>query len=114
MRHPVRIRVRTKIKRGVKSRAQYPGLTRPSALVSGCVPQMTPRTGEIELPAEAFTNTRLWSRARQEVAANLPAWFYFFYGCLLLNTALTNFSPPLTQTAWTAIFPLSVFAVFTI
>ncbi len=75
---------------------------------------MTPQTGEIELPADAFTGSRLWTRARQEVATHLPAWFYFFYGCLLLNTALTNFSPPLTQTAWTAVFPLSVFAIFTV
>lgn len=75
---------------------------------------MTPRTGEIELPADAFSNTRLFARARQEVAQNLPAWFYFFYGCLLLNTALTNFEPALTHTAWTAIFPLSVFAIFTV
>ncbi len=75
---------------------------------------MTPRTGEIELPADAFTNTRLWTRAYKEVVENLPAWSYFFYGTLLLNAALTNFSPPQTQTAWTAVFPLSAFVIFTL
>lgn len=75
---------------------------------------MTPQTGELELPAGALSGGTLALRARREIAENLPAWFYFFYGTLLLNTALTNFSPPQTQTAWTCAFPLSVFVVFTL
>ena len=75
---------------------------------------MTPRTGELELPEGVLGSDRLWSRARREVATNLPAWFYFFYGTLLLNTALTNFSPPRDETAWTAMFPLSVFVIFSL
>ena len=71
----------------------YPGLTPTHCGSSqGASPQMTPRTGEIELPADAFTNTRLLSRARGEKSPRTcPPWFYFFYGCLLLNTELTNF-----------------------
>ena len=74
---------------------------------------MTPQTGEFELPVGALGGS-LVARARREIAANLPAWFYFFYGALLLNTALTNFSPPQDATAWTAIFPLGVFVLYTL
>src|SRR3954471_15544326 len=74
---------------------------------------MTPRTGEFELPVGAIGGS-LAARARREVTEHLPAWFYFFYGALLLNTALTNFSPPQEATAWTAIFPLGVFAFYTL
>lgn len=52
------------------------------------------------------------ARLRAEVVSQLPVWFFCVYGVLLLNTALTNFSPPRPDLAWTAAFPLGVFALF--
>ena len=75
---------------------------------------MTPQTGELELPERALIGGGLAVRARREIAENLPAWFYFFYGALLLNAGLTNFSPPQEATAYTFVFPMSVFVVFTV
>lgn len=50
--------------------------------------------------------------ALHELWVYLPAWLYFIYACLLLNTGLTNFSPPKSELAWLTVFPLLVFVVF--
>ncbi len=50
--------------------------------------------------------------ARHELWRHLPAWMFFIYAQLLLNTELTNFDPPKTELAYTAIFPLSVFVIY--
>ena len=43
---------------------------------------------------------------------DLPAWMFFIYGCLLLNTQLTAMSPPRHDLVHTIIFPLAVFLAF--
>ena len=53
-----------------------------------------------------------WGRGRAEFWQHLPAWLYLIYGCLLLNTELTNVSPPLDGLAYTAAFPLCVFVLY--
>ncbi len=76
------------------------------------------RTGELELPkelligAQAGEGASYFARARTEVFRFLPVWMYFFYGCLLLNAGLTNFTPSRTDTAWTVFFPYAVFVGF--
>jgi hypothetical protein len=72
---------------------------------------MTPQTGEFELPAGPQS---LVARAGAEVAQNLPAWFFLAHSVLLLNTGLTNFSPPRESGVFTVLFPLSVFVLFTL
>ena len=65
-------------------------------------------TSPRELPAAR----NLARRAREEIWRFFPTWMFFFYGCLLLNTELTNLVPPRDDLAYTALFPLSVFALF--
>ncbi len=72
---------------------------------------MQPTTSETTLPADALTGGPL-TRARQELWRQLPAWMFFIYGVLLLNTELTNFSPARGDLAHTVVFPLSVFALY--
>src|SRR4051794_9180402 len=69
-------------------------------------------TRELELPRGLLEESSWHVRARREVVRFLPAWMFFFYGCLLLNTSLTNFDPPRPDLAPNAIFPIAVFAVF--
>jgi uncharacterized membrane protein len=69
-------------------------------------------TSELELPRGLLQEASLGARARREVWRFLPAWMFFFYGCLLLNTGLTNFDPPRPDLGVNAIFPLSVFVIF--
>ena len=80
---------------------------------------MASNTGETHLPtSEAFLipeRTSAWAWfaiARRELWRFLPAWMYLIYACLLLNTELTNFSPPRPDLATTIVFPLAVFVVF--
>ncbi len=54
----------------------------------------------------------MWKRAGSELWRHLPAWMFFIYGQLILNTELTNFDPPLTELAYTAVFPISVFLLY--
>jgi hypothetical protein len=75
---------------------------------------MYSNTGEWTIPQtvslpSAWTLTK---RAAREVWRYLPAWMFLIYGCLLLNTELTNFEPARHDLAYTAIFPLSVFVLF--
>src|SRR5438309_7790646 len=51
-------------------------------------------------------------RGVKEVWRYLPAWMFLFYGCLLLNTELTNLEPARDDLAYTAFFPMAVFALF--
>jgi uncharacterized membrane protein len=69
-------------------------------------------TSELQLPRGLVADKPWLGRAKAEVARFLPAWMFFFYACLLLNTGLTNFSPPRPELSSNAIFPLSVFVVF--
>ena len=76
-------------------------------------------TGETHLPSsEAFlvpdrASVRGWvSVAARELWRFLPAWMFFIYACLLLNTELTNFDPPRPDLATTIVFPLAVFVLF--
>jgi hypothetical protein len=70
---------------------------------------MALRTGEFELPQEAWVADSFGAQLRSEVVTQFPVWTFGLYAVLLLNCALTNFSPPQTQTAWTVMFPLAVF-----
>lgn len=70
---------------------------------------MTPVTQETLLPVEALAPSRTWAAARAELWRHLPAWMFFLYGCLLLNTELTNLAPARGDLAYTVLFPLSVF-----
>ncbi len=72
---------------------------------------MTLRTGEIELPRQAWAADSFGAQLRSDVVSQFPVWTFLFYGLLLLNCALTNFTPPQTATAWTVVFPLSVFVL---
>ncbi|MCC6808394.1 MAG: carotenoid biosynthesis protein [Deltaproteobacteria bacterium] len=49
--------------------------------------------------------------ARAELWRHLPAWMFFIYACLLLNTELTNLDPPRKDLAPTVVFPLVVFVL---
>jgi uncharacterized membrane protein len=70
---------------------------------------MEPTTSETVLPE----GTGSWfGAARRELWRELPAWMFFIYGVLLLNTELTNFSPARRDLAHTVVFPLSVFALY--
>lgn len=70
-------------------------------------------TGEWQLERPAPVEIRqLLRRAGGEVWRFLPAWMFLFYGCLLLNTELTNLEPARSDLAYTAVFPLAVFLVF--
>jgi uncharacterized membrane protein len=73
---------------------------------------MISNTSELELPRGLLEEAPWHVRARREVVRFLPAWMFFFYGCLLLNTSLTNFDPPRPDLAANAIFPIGVFVVF--
>ncbi len=73
---------------------------------------MISNTQELELPRGLLAESPWHARARHEVARFLPAWMFLFYGCLLLNTTLTNFDPPRPDLAPNAIFPLAVFVLF--
>lgn len=73
---------------------------------------MGPITSETTLPADALARPSVLQAARAELWAHLPAWMYLVYGCLLLNTELTNFSPPRTDLAYTVVFPLGVFMLY--
>src|SRR5438105_8626844 len=69
-------------------------------------------TSELELPRGLIEEASWAARARREVVRYLPAWMFFFYGSLLLNTGLTNFDPPRPELSANAIFPLAVFVAF--
>lgn len=72
---------------------------------------MQPITSETTLPAGGL-EVGTFTAARRELWRQLPAWMFFIYGVLLLNTELTNFAPGRSDLAHTVIFPLSVFLVF--
>jgi uncharacterized membrane protein len=71
-----------------------------------------PVTGELVLPADVLESEPVRTRAAREVVEYLPVWMFFFYGCLLLNTSLTNLKPARPDLAHLAIFPLVVFTGF--
>lgn len=73
---------------------------------------MDPITSENTLPAEALTPGTAFRAARNELWRHLPAWMFFIYGVLLLNTELTNFSPARGDLAHTIVFPLLVFVIY--
>jgi uncharacterized membrane protein len=73
---------------------------------------MISNTSELELTRGLLAEAPWHERARNEVVRFLPAWMFFFYGCLLLNASLTNFDPPRPDLAANAIFPLGVFVAF--
>ncbi len=72
---------------------------------------MQPRSSETTLPPGAVVDGPL-TAARKELWSQLPAWMFFIYGVLLLNTELTNFSPARGDLAHTVVFPLSAFALY--
>lgn len=51
----------------------------------------------------------LWRKVATEIWTHLPAWLFFMYGSLLLNTLLTNLTPAPKELAFTAAFPIGVF-----
>ncbi len=71
---------------------------------------MDPTTSENTLPGEAPSPA--FTAARRELWRHLPAWMFFIYGVLLLNTELTNFSPARGDLAHTIVFPLLVFVIY--
>ena len=73
---------------------------------------MQPSTGELVLPDGVLEAEPVRVRAAREVVEYLPVWMFFFYGCLLLNTSLTNLNPARPDLAHLAIFPLLVFVGF--
>lgn len=73
---------------------------------------MDPITSENTMPAEALTPSSALSGARAELWRHLPAWMFFIYGVLLLNTELTNFAPARGDLAHTVVFPLLVFVIY--
>jgi len=79
---------------------------------------MQPTTGETHLPEGVFDDVvgrpgqGLFRAARRELWRQLPAWMFFVYAVLLLNTELTNFHPARVDLAHTVVFPLSVFVLF--
>jgi uncharacterized membrane protein len=72
-----------------------------------------PTSGELEVTPGLFAleadRTRPWARVAREVWHHLPAWMFFFYGCLLLHGELTAFTPAAPELAPTVLFPLTVF-----
>jgi hypothetical protein len=73
---------------------------------------MQPITTETTLPADVASSESTFVAARRELWAHLPAWMFFIYGVLLLNTELTNFAPERSDLAHTVIFPVSVFSLY--
>lgn len=79
---------------------------------------MQPTTGETHLPEGVFDDVvsrpspGLARAARAELWRQFPAWMFFLYAVLLLNTELTNFHPARVDLAHTVVFPLSVFVLF--
>jgi hypothetical protein len=75
-----------------------------------------PTSGELEVSAGLFAleadRTPPWVRAGREVWRHLPAWMFFFYGCLLLHGELTAFNPPAPELAPTVLFPLTAFCAY--
>ncbi len=71
-----------------------------------------PGTSETTLPARALGQPSLLRAAATELWQHLPAWMFLVYGCLLLNTELTNFDPPRSDLAYTVVFPLGVFMLY--
>ena len=69
---------------------------------------MDPITSENLMPVESSAV----ASARSELWHHLPAWMFFIYAVLLLNTELTNFSPPRGDLAHTIVFPLLVFVTY--
>src|SRR2546423_559287 len=74
-------------------------------------------TGEWEIPQPSLVGAVPSVRptvlgAARELWRFLPAWMFLIYGCLLLNTELTNFEPARNDLAYTAFFPMAVFALF--
>lgn len=74
-------------------------------------------TGETHLPEGALESVAaptpgLARAARAELWRHLPAWMFFVYAVLLLNTELTNFHPARGDLAHTIVFPLGVFVLF--
>lgn len=69
-------------------------------------------TSELQLPRGLVAEQSWATRAKDEVVRFFPAWMFFFYACLLLNTGLTNFSPPKPELSANAFFPLAVFVGF--
>jgi uncharacterized membrane protein len=72
---------------------------------------MQPITSETTLPADALKDG-VFTRARKELWAHLPAWMFLIYAQLLLNTELTNISPPRFDLAHTVVFPMAVFMLY--
>ena len=73
---------------------------------------MEPETSETTLPADALTSVSTFTAARNELWRHFPAWMFFIYGCLLLNTELTNFAPARADLAHTVVFPMSAFVIY--
>jgi uncharacterized membrane protein len=73
---------------------------------------MISNTSELELPRGLVGEPGVLGRAKHEVLRFLPAWMFFVYACLLLNTGLTNFDPPRPDFSANAVFPLAVFVGF--
>lgn len=73
---------------------------------------MASNTGELVLPEHLLELEPARTRAFREVVKFLPAWMFLFYGCLLLNTSLTNLQPARADLAYLAVFPLGVFFGF--
>lgn len=72
---------------------------------------MQPITSENAIPADGLSDSA-FTRARREVWRHLPAWMFFIYAQLLLNTELTNFEPARGDLAHTVVFPLAVFVLY--
>lgn len=73
------------------------------------------RTGETTLPLFTTETPAAWlTTARRELWRSFPAWMFFLYACLLLNTELTNMVPARPDFASTVVFPLAVFTVFAV
>jgi hypothetical protein len=73
---------------------------------------MQPITSETTLPVDALRRGSLVRAAGRELWRHLPAWMFLIYGCLLLNTELTNFEPRRSDLAYTVVFPLAVFMLY--
>lgn len=76
---------------------------------------MQPITEETVLPdgaLEGVARPGLVTAARRELWRHFPAWLFFLYAVLLLNTELTNFHPARADLAHTLVFPLSVFVLY--
>jgi hypothetical protein len=67
---------------------------------------------EFSLARSRASPMSLGRALRTEVWDHLPVWLFLFYGWALLNAFLTNLSPPRPDLAFTAAFPLAVFAAY--